>query len=170
MVVADIDGDGRAEIITAPGPGKGSGNEVRVFSAEGGSASGGDTWRLKKSFRAFPLSVTGGINLAVGDLDGDGLPEIIVSPQGGVAPEVRVYSAEGRWQRAFLVYTDAFLGGVNLAVGDLDRDGKAEILVAPGPGGGPHVKVLDGFGQLKSQFFPYEAGFRNGVNVGIIKL
>lgn len=161
VVVTDIDGDGRAEIITAPGPGRGSGNEVRIFERTG---------RLKKSFVAFPSSFFGGINLAAGDLDGDGTAEIIVSPQGTVAPEVRVYSGGGSWQRAFLVYTDAFLGGVNLAIGDLDRDGKGEIMVAPGPGGGPHLKILDGFGQLKSQFFPYEASFRGGVSVGIIKL
>lgn len=171
VTVADIDGDKKAEIIVAPGPGVGSRNEVRVFSATGGSASGGNRqFVLQKSFTAFPLSVRGGINLAVGDLEGDGKPEIVVAPQSGVSPEVRIYSASGSWQRAFLVYPDAFLGGVNLTIGDLDRDGSAEIVVGPGAGGGPHVKIINGFGQVKDQLFPYDPAFRGGVKVGIIKL
>ena len=170
VTVADIDGDKKGEIIVAPGSGVGSKNEVRIFSDTGGSAFGGDRFVLKKSFTAFPLSVRGGINLAVGDLEGDGKVEIVVAPQSGVSPEVRIYSASGSWQRAFLVYPDTFLGGVNLAMGDLDRDGSAEIVVGPGSSGGPHVKIVNGFGQVKDQLFPYDPAFRGGVKIGIIKL
>src|SRR5262249_57247349 len=42
----------------------------------------------------------------------------------------------------FFAYTPTFLGGVNVAAGDLNGDGKAEIVTGAGPGGGPHVRIF----------------------------
>jgi len=159
VAVADIDGDGRAEIITAPGPANGS--TVKIFDNRG---------RLKGNFNAFPSSFVGGVNVGAGDVDGDGTVEIIVAPRSKEIPEVRIYSASGSWQRAFLAYTETFRGGVNLSVGDTDRDNIAEIITGAGPGGGPHVAVFDGFGRVKNQFFPLDKTFKGGVSVGIIRL
>lgn len=161
LAVADLDGDGRAEIIAAPGKGIGYGGEIRVFDSRG---------TLKRTFQAYPANFTGGVHVAAGDVDGDGRIEIITAPQSETIPEVRVYSAQGQWQRAFLAYTEGFRGGVTLAVGDIDGDLAAEIVAGAGPGGGPHVIVFDGFGRLKHQFFPLDLAFRGGVSVGIIQL
>jgi hypothetical protein len=50
---------------------------------------------------------------------------------------------------------------------DYNGDGLADIVTAAGPGGGPHVRVLNGQGTTAlADFFPYPAGFTGGVNVG----
>ena len=161
LVVADLDRDGLHEILVAPGSGNGYRGEIKVFNAKG---------QLKRQFQAYPTTLTNGVRIGVGDLEGDGSVEIITALAEKAISEVRVYSKEGNWQRAFLAYHEYFKGGVNLAVADLDRDGQAEIITGAGVGGGPHVMVFTGFGRMKHNFFPFDKAFRGGVNVGIIKL
>lgn len=50
--------------------------------------------------------------------------------------------------------------------GDLTGDGTAQIVIGAGPGGGPHVRVLDGvtLAELDS-FFAYSSGFLGGIFV-----
>src|SRR5205823_3167893 len=63
-------------------------------------------------------------------------------------------------------YDPAFRGGVRVAVGDVNNDGRADIITAPGAGGGPHVKVFSGLnGQVLASFLAYDASFRGGVYV-----
>lgn len=87
---------------------------------------------------------------------------------GGV---VRVYDAASvlKTQRAKLevkIDDPAFSGGVRVAAGDVTGDGVADIIVAAGPGGGPHVKVFDGrTGDGLRSFNAFDAGFQGGVFV-----
>lgn len=159
LAVGDIDGDGKEEIITAPGPGRET--RVRAFYANGKEAF---------SFNAFPRSVTGGVSVATGDLDGDGADEIVVAPAKNAQPEVRVYSSTGDWLRAFMVYDTKFRGGVNLSVFDSDGDGQNDIVTAPGTGGGPHVRFFDGFGKLKQSFIGFDPKFTGGVIISGVVL
>src|SRR4029453_15207956 len=45
---------------------------------------------------------------------------------------------------SFMAYPSSFMGGVRVAVGDVNGDGVADIITAPGAGSTPHVKVFDG--------------------------
>jgi hypothetical protein len=56
--------------------------------------------------------------------------------------------------------------GVRVAVGDVNGDKTEDIIVAPGSGAAPHVKVFDGatLGELRS-LFAYDAAFTGGVDV-----
>ncbi len=130
--------------------------EVRVFSPTGS---------LQHSFLAYDESYRGGVRVALGDVDGDGLPEIVTAPGPDHTPEIRIFSLDGTVIRSFQAYGSGFRGGVNLSVADLTGDGRAEIITAPSIGGGPEVRVYTGDGRKLAAFFAYERGFRGGVNV-----
>ncbi len=57
-------------------------------------------------------------------------------------------------------------GPLTTAFGDVTGDLVKDLVVAAGPGGGPHVKVFDGvtFAEVRN-FFAYDAIFRGGVSV-----
>jgi len=141
-------------IIT--GAGAGGGPHVRVFDSVGLPVSG---------FFAYDKKFTGGVNVAAGDVDGDGKDEIITGAGAGGGPHIRVFDLFGQPKAGFFAYDKKFTGGVNVAAGDVDGDGKDEIIVGSGAGGGPHVQVFDLFGQPKAGFFAYDKKFTGGVNV-----
>ena len=107
--------------------------------------------------------------MASGDVDGDGFADVITGAGAGGGPHVRVFSGKtGALMREFFAYEAPFLGGVTVASGDLDGDGKADIITGAGAGGGPHVKVFDGStGSTVSSFFAFDVGFRGGVRIGV---
>jgi hypothetical protein len=98
------------------------------------------------------------------------LPVIYAGAGPGHAPLVRAYDAEtGGLNFERPVYEPSFLGGVRVAA-DLTGDRFPDLVVAPGPGGGPRVRVLDGkTGQpvpwAVGSFWAFEPTFRGGVEV-----
>jgi hypothetical protein len=95
-------------------------------------------------------------------------------------PEVNVYNAAtGQLVSSFFAFTPTFMGGVRVAVADLNGDGTPDIICAAGPGGGPQVEVIDGTklnqlqanGQIANSaiianFFAFTPSFAGGVFVG----
>lgn len=157
IAVADLDGDGKAEIVTGAGPT--GGPHVKAWRGDG---------VLLSDFFAFDNHVSSGLNVAAGDLDGDGKSEIVAAIAGGSHAYVRMFSGtQGAKVGEFLAIGGGFSGGLNLAAGDLDGDGRAEIVAAPNGGGGPHVHVFDGVGKLRSHFFAYEESYRGGVLLAV---
>src|SRR5262249_14174311 len=58
-------------------------------------------------------------------------------------PVVKVFSGvDQHLMTSFMAYDGSFRGGVNVAAGDLDRDGFAEVIAGAGLGGGPQVAVF----------------------------
>ncbi|MCG2691767.1 S8 family serine peptidase, partial [Microgenomates group bacterium] len=156
--VGDLDNNGRAEIFT--GPASAGGPQVRIFDWHG--AVVGQFFAYKKDFR-------GGIDIGLGDLDDNGSQEIIVGVSRGGSSYIRVFDQSFILRYQFLAYLDEFQGGVNLAVADLESDGRAEIITGAGQGGGPQVRIFNIEGKPLSQFFAYSKYFRGGVNVGTMK-
>jgi len=154
VAVGDVNGDGEEEIITAAG--KGGGPHIRVFDIYGNA---------HPHFFVDIKNFWGGLNIASGDVDGDGLDEIIVGLGPNGPPYVFVYDCLGKEKRKFLAYDKNFKGGVNVTVGDVNGDGLDEIITGAGEGGGPHVRVFNGEGNLLFHFFAFNKEFKGGINV-----
>src|SRR5207245_2072123 len=93
-------------------------------------------------------------------------PYTAVAAGSGGVPLVNVYDIDGNLMRSFLAYDAAFRGGVHVAVAEMTGDGIRDIITAPGPGGGPHIKVFDGLtGAVVRDFMAYDPAFRGGVFV-----
>jgi hypothetical protein len=97
-------------------------------------------------------------------------PVIVTGPTGGGGPHVRLLDpATAQEVFGFLAFDPAFTGGVRVATADVNGDGIADIIVSAGPGGGPHVRVLDGAAAQRRElvelqgFLAYGAGFVGGV-------
>jgi Domain of unknown function (DUF4394)/FG-GAP-like repeat len=169
VATGDVNLDGVPDIITGPGP---SGTpHIKVINGLTGALLPGTIGQ----FFAFDPAFTGGVFVAAGDVNGDGNKDVIVTPDAGAGPQVRVISgATGSVLAEFFAYGTGFGGGARVATADFDRDGDAEIITAPGPSGGPHVRVFDGTGALfssaslpnfPSNFFAYSPTFTGGVFV-----
>lgn len=84
VAVCDVDGDGTNEIIT--GARFGGGPHVRIFDSMG-NAEGG--------FFAYASDFRGGVHVACGDIDNDGIGDIVTGagPTGG--PHIKVFAMDG---------------------------------------------------------------------------
>jgi hypothetical protein len=90
---------------------------------------------------------------------------LLIAPIYGYESEVKVVDIDGNVKGQFFAYNPNFRGGVNVSAGDIDGDGKDEIITGAGVGGGPQVRVFDSLGEVRSQFFAYNPNFRGGVKV-----
>jgi hypothetical protein len=157
VALGDVTGDGVKDIVTAPG--RGGGPDIRVWD--------GRTRNLVRAFLAYSPNFTGGVFVAVGDVNGDSFADVITAPDAGGGPHVQVFSgANGALLRSFLAYSPNFFGGVRIAIGDITGDSRADLVTAPGAGGGPHVIAFDGVNNsVLHSFMAYSAAFTGGVYV-----
>ena len=157
MASGDFNNDGVADIFAAAG--EGGGPTIAILDSQ--------TGEVLESFFAFDSAFTGGVFIAVQDVNGDGILDIIAGggPSGG--PEVRIFDGNGlNVLRAFFAYDQSFTGGVSVASIDFNNDGILDIVTGAGPGGAPHVKVFDGAtNAIISQWFAYPVTFTGGVFV-----
>ena len=170
VATADLTGDGVDDLIVGTGPGV----TTRVQVIDG--ASGATLFDVSP----FEASFTGGVFVAVGDLSGDGRADLVVTPDEGGGPVVVAYDgtrladgAAAQTLRFFGIEDPAFRGGARAAAADVTGDGRADLVVAAGFGGGPRVSVWDGTtaaagaltGHPFGDFFVFEQTLRNGVYV-----
>src|SRR5262249_14731444 len=115
----------------------------------------------------YDPSFRGGVHVALGDVNGDGIPDVVTGAGEGGGPHVKVFDGlTGTLLRSFFAYDPSFTGGVWVAAADLNGDGRAEGITGAGRGGGPHVKVFDGAtGAEIASFFAYAPAFAGGVFV-----
>jgi hypothetical protein len=99
------------------------------------------------SFYAFspssawqPISVAGGVFTGA---DNKPFQAIVVGAAPGWASSVAVFDIRGLAQKAFYAFNPAFTGGVRVGVGDVNRDGRLEIMAGSGPGSTGTLNIFD---------------------------
>ena len=148
---------GVRDIVTGQASGGGG---VRVFS--------GTDYSLLLSQTPFGPGYTGGLNVAAGDVDGDGRVEVIVAQ--AVGGTVAVISGE---TQAIMVSGApyGFLpGGVFVAAADVNGDGRADVIASPGSGTGPVLVYNIATLTPITSFAPYGTTSPGGVRVAAADL
>jgi hypothetical protein len=162
VAIADFNGDGVADLVVGTGPG--GPTQVEILD--------GVDQHVIFSVQSFEASFNGGVYVAAGDLNGDGTPDLVITPDEGGGPRVRVFDGKTFSLVAdfFGISDPNFRGGARAAVGDVNGDGVGDLVVAAGFQGGPRVAVFDGTTlasgnpvRLFNDFFAFEKSLRNGV-------
>ncbi len=159
VAAGDLNMDGTDEIIASQGsPCK---SRVKVFNKSGKAKF------KKKGFKPFKKAV--GVTVASGDLDGDNYDEIIVGQEKDSA-KIYTYKLSGSdfvktfKTKGWKAYSNN--SGVRLNSGDLDFDGKDEIVAIPNSGK-KEIRVFNKNGKKKFKslgFQPY-ANYSNYMRV-----
>jgi hypothetical protein len=181
VAVADINRDGINDIITAPDAGTQA--TVKVFFCPDHDAPNA-AFSLMYQFDPYG-KFKNGVRIAAADVNGDGrdpktsVPDIITVPGPGNAPEVKVWnganhsSAQSPFS-TFLAFDKGSNYGLYVAAGDVNGDGRADIIVGQGQGGAPIVRVFSGASVTANsatkiaEFTPFESNFGGGIRVAAV--
>lgn len=133
--------------IVVAGPDAGAAPQVNVFRH--------DTLEQLGFFAAYPTS-----EVRVFD----------ANPGPGGTTHVKIFSgSSGGELRSFNAFDPQFTGGVRVAAGDIDGDGRDDIITGGGVNG--HVKVFSGSdGSAVRDFFAFGQNYNGGVRVGAADL
>ena len=146
-------------VLTGVAVGAASGpTSIVTFDAAGLPTSG---------FFAFDPAFLGGVEIARADVTRDGVADIVAGAGPGAGPHVRVFDGStGAELLSFFAFDGGYDGGLTVAAGDFDGDGRADVVVGT-LSGSSHVKVFNGTdGTLLASFNAFE-GFAGGVTVAI---
>jgi len=149
---ADLNDDGISELIYGTPAGKNPG--IRMLNSDG---------HVLRNIKLESVKNKPAVRVAVGDINGDGKKEIVAGFGKGTTPEIWIFDIEGNRLNTFFAFEEAFKGGVYLDVGDVNGDKIDEIIVAPGQGGGPLIKIFNAEGENIFGFWAYPKEIRTGV-------
>lgn len=155
IAVGNVDRDNPLEIAV----GREGSDEASLFEQNG---------TLRFRWHAYVPAFKGGVTVAIGDLNGDGLREVITGagPTGG--PHIRIFKTDGQlWSSGFFAFDKRERGGLSVAVGDVNGDGKDEVIAGSGQGTTPRVRIFSGDGNMIREFVLDTAPSDRGVSVSL---
>lgn len=144
-----------AEIVTGAGPG--GGPHVKVFDNQ---------LNVKHDFNAFDPAFQGGVRVAVGDVTGDGVAELLVGsgPGGGT---IKAYDgSNGRLVGSLDPFGSDFTGGLFLTTGKFQ--GADALFVSKATQGDGSVAVYRRGFQGSFNFYPFTDAYTGGVTLAFI--
>jgi len=162
IAVGDVNGDGKGDIISAPA---GIGMPPHVVAI-----SGKDFRKALFSQYAYSAQFKGGVSVAAGEVNGDGVADIITAPLVGAPPHIVSFSgATGKVLQSYYAYSPQYMGGTSIVASDLDNDGYAEIITGASAAA-PHIVIVDSKTQkVKASFYAFEPGFSGGLRVSAVQ-
>jgi len=183
VAMADVDGDKTPEILAASGPGRMG--EIRVFKQQ--SVGGTTVLNELTAYRTIPFGTAyrGGVDVAGGEVDGNGREDIVAAMSTGPGT-VKIFLSTNapdpianEAYRTIVPFGASFNGGASVAVADIGtfRDGqllnatipdnKVEIIVGSGVGMPSSVKAYDISAAPREVYTirPFSAAVQGGVSV-----
>jgi hypothetical protein len=167
VAAGNLTGDARAEIVAAAPTY--SGPEVKIFDPASGTA--------ETVLYPYGGTAASSVAVALGDVNGDGTHDIVLSADTPSGTEVKAVDTSGTQLADFYVLDSAIVPGASTAAGDLDGDGKAEIVLGGGPTNAPWPPVANGPAQRVAiyrsdgvevhEFDAYPGLFQGGVRVAL---
>lgn len=167
FLAIDLDNDGKKEIIVVNGESVGS-SSLKLYSWDGLPRN----WPVQPF---FPNSLI--MDIAAGDLDGDGQVEIVLSTfetiplQNGRVScgDTKIYllAANGAIKEGWpftIPYSTTIGPSVDIGIADMDRDGNSEIVFS----GINYVNVLKIDGTSLSSAWPYRDSYLRNFSIGDI--
>jgi autotransporter-associated beta strand protein len=132
--------------------------QVQVFNAADHS--------LRFSFFPYGKSFKGPVRVVVADVNGDGFPDVVVAPGHGPAEPVLTFNGRtGALIGRIAVAPHAFARGLYVAAGDINGDGRAEVIV----GVGTEIRGYDGVsGAQLFRFAPFGKHSTRLVRVAVL--
>lgn len=166
-----------------------AGNRDLVISADEG---GGPRIRIIRNedpgnvvadfFGLEDTAFRGGTRTAVGDVNGDGSPDLVIAAGSGGGPRIAIW--DGTTLRAgvtprklvddFFIFESTLRSGVFVACADLNGDGFDDVIAGSDRGGGPRVFAVSGQSLLSTgsltpvaNFFAADPNDRGGVRLAV---
>ena len=156
LAVGDVNGDGRPDIVTAPSTGA---PNVNIFTNNGGTTPFTSYSSSTPTIKAFSnlTNYVGGVgSVAIGSVNG-GTGDILVGSGVGTAASVQVFSYPNDTlvQVITPTFTPTVIGGLSLAVADVNGDGTPDVIIGAGTGGLSKVDIWNGQTHAISQFIAF---------------
>ena len=139
---------GRSQIVVSPD--RAGGPRISIYELVPGSG-------LVRQANYFSLdpNFRGGVRTAVGDLNGDGWPDLVIAAGYGGGPRTLVidghhaigtdgFNPADRLVGDFFAFDPGYRDGAYPAIGDVNGDGQPDLILAPGDGGPAQVVIVNG--------------------------
>jgi hypothetical protein len=165
----DFMNNGRDQIVISPD--QSGGPRIAIYDMDGAVAApaqaytaigvntaevnpGSGLTRINNFLSVNP-NFRGGARTAVGDLNGDGVPDLAIAAGYGGGPAVLVingtkalttsgFTASDDLIGDFFAFNSSLRDGAYLAIGDVLGNGQQDLILGPGAGGPAEVEVLSG--------------------------
>lgn len=170
LTVSDVNRDDKEDLIVAPYSYATRKTAVKIYIYNVNKKK----FQLLKSFYPYAKKkFVGGMEIKISDVDGDKQNELVVVPRTHFTPLLKIYQYNLSKRKIIslgkhYVFAKNYQNGINLAVGDVNNDGKDEMVVSPNSGYKPQVRVLSYKSKKKLEaknITPYAKSYSEGIEV-----